>query len=372
MAKMALNGYEIGIQRKIKPADHIQSMADKIQDTVVTKHPLNANDSTGSGENSRENTLKRPVQKNFDKTLIKSLENNMPSPPSGNYFLANQQINANINNGHTPVPPPLPTTPVPTFQAQSTPITNILNNIATKNLDFAPKTNNHYTNDNLSVTSEKSLNGVYSSSEESYTDKSDSNNYTNSLRKKTGYQEEKSVANNYSNTLSKRKLFERSDALNDSIYTESNCKLSDNINNSVSGKDHKRKDKEIGNIEISENCKNVKPCQDDILKKLPNNLHDNTIYTYKSAKSNGDIKLNNKEKIDNGIDFANDSHKSIDNEDKESSEVLVRRREKKNIRNDDGRRDSHIIARPLSTMTSVDVSEGQYPICHKCDKAITR
>lgn len=372
MAKMALNGYEIGIQRKIKPADHIQSMADKIQDTIVTKHPLNA-DNIPSGESSRENTLKRPVHKNVDKTLLKSLENNIPSTSSGKIFFASQEINSKLKNGHAPEPPPLPTTPVPTFQAHSTPITNILNNIATKSLDFAPKSNNHNTNDNLLMTVEKPLNGIYSNSEEFYIDKSDCINYANGLKKKTGYQEEiNPEVPNYSNTLNKRKLFERSDALNDSIYSENNCKFSESINNSVSKKDHVRKDKEFDNIDFAESCENVKSHQDDILKKISNNLHDNTMYTYKSPQRSGDMKINSKHEIENGTDATNGAHSSIDNEDKENSEIVVRRRDKKNIRNNDGRRDSHIIARPLSTMTSVDVSEGQYPICHKCDKAITR
>ncbi|XP_034824503.1 uncharacterized protein Zasp52 isoform X5 [Maniola hyperantus] len=380
MAKMALNGYEIGIQRKIKPADHIQSMAEKIQDTVVTKHPLNS-DSVPSGENSRESTLKRPLNKNVDKgykpldtTILNTL----------NHLTGNDSITC--GNSHTPIPPPLPSTPVPTFQAHSTPITNILNNIAAKSPDYNPKLNNTINKHEtplLQLYNEKSQNGGYSSSEDSSKDKSECN--FNTL-KTTGYEKAKIFNENnipcqdvkkselisdinFSNTLSKRKLFERNDAMNESSVSENNFKMFDKINNSVSEKDHARK------YNSSENSiEDIKSSvyQEENTKKLPNSLFDNTLYTYKSGKSNGiGEKITKNEHAAEHIKETSNSNHDTDNKD-DSEEIVVRRRDKKNFRNDDGRRDSHIIARPLSTMTSVDVADGQYPVCHICDKAITR
>ncbi|XP_045764793.1 PDZ and LIM domain protein Zasp isoform X5 [Maniola jurtina] len=385
MAKMALNGYEIGIQRKIKPADHIQSMADKIQDTVVTKHPLNS-DSVPSGENSRESTLKRPLNKNVDKGY-KSLDTSILN--TVNHLTGNDSIIC--GNSHTPIPPPLPTTPVPTFQAHSTPIANILNNIAAKSPDYNLKLNNtinKYETPLLQSNIEKSQNGGYSSSDDSSKDKSECN--FNTLKKigsekatifnenNTPYQDAKKselISDiNFSNTLSKRKLFERNDAVNESSISENNFKMFDKINNSVPEKDHARK------YNSSENSmEDIKSSvyQEENTKKLPNSLFDNTIYTYKSGKSNGigEKIINNKnehatEHIEHIKETSNSNHDSDNKVD--SEEIVVRRRDKKNFRNDDGRRDSHIIARPLSTMTSVDVADGQYPVCHICDKAITR
>lgn len=388
MAKMALNGYEIGIQRKIKPADHIQSMADKIQDTVVTKHPLNS-DSLPSGENSRESTLKRPLNKNFEKSL-KSLENNLLNTPNRNILSCNDTVPC--TNSYTPVPPPLPTTPVPTFQAHSTPITNILNNIATKTPDFNVKLNNNINKQEtqfLQSNNEKSHNGGYSSSEDSNKDKSENNFNTlkkNGLEKSSllyennmSYQDvNKSDLKpeiNFSNTLSKRKLFERNDAMNDSSYSENNIKLFDKVT-SAPEKDHALKHNSTDN-----SIEDIKSSvyQEEQTKKFPNSLHDNTLYTYKTSKcngNNGNITNNKTENVTEHIEqlrgSSNNSHSERDGKDNSEEEVVVRRREKKNMRNDDGRRDSHIIARPLSTMTSVDVTDGQYPVCHICDKAITR
>lgn len=370
MAKMALNGYEIGIQRKIKPADHIQSMADKIQDTVVTKHPLNT-ENLAAGESSNENTLKRPINKSFDRNY-KLLENSVNSSPIGNAYNLTHPTNLNCNNTNTPIPPPLPTTPVPTFQSYNSPITNILNNIATKNTDLSLKGNDINIHDMPTTNNENCQNSGYSSSDDSNKDKHEqnynSNNFKNKLSSKgtfTSTPDAKSEVN-FSNTLSKKKLFERSDAFNESISKDTVCKISDKNYNSNSDKDCLNKNY----------INNEKENQGEAVKKLSNNLYDNTLYTYKSAKSNGtnfinENNINNKSvNLSEKVETCNRTD-DVDSKDN-SEEVVVRRREKKNIRNDDGRRDSHIIARPLSTMTSVDVSEGQYPICHKCDKAITR
>ncbi|CAH2107490.1 unnamed protein product [Euphydryas editha] len=376
MAKMALNGYEIGIQRKIKPADHIQSMADKIQDTVVTKHPLNT-DTSAPGDGSNENTLKRPLNKSFDKSF-KLLENNVHSSPSGHVYNLAHHTNVHSNNTNAPVPPPLPTTPVPTFQSYNLPITNILNNIATKNTDSSLKDNDINIHDMPITNKENCQNGGYSSSDDSNKDKYEkscnSNSFKNKLPSKDTFTSDAKSEINYSNTLTKKKLFERPDASNESILTDTIYKVSDKNYNSNSNKDYLNKN-HTNNDVINDNLKNTTN-QDEVVKKLSNNLHDNTLYTYKSVKSNGtnfinDNNINNKTgNLNEKVETCNTTE-DVEGKD-DSEEVVVRRREKKNIRNDDGRRDSHIIARPLSTMTSVDVAEGQYPICHICDKAITR
>lgn len=452
MAKMALNGYEIGIQRKIKPADHIQSMADKIQDTVVTKHPMNS-DNLSSGENSRENTLRRAPNANIDR-VYKAPDPSIVSigDKIKETILSNHPANTHMNN--VPMPPPIPNSPIPTFNVHSTPIGQPLHTkLQKKPSDFIPK--------NLSSSfsslnnGDKSHSGSgYSSSEDSYKDKSEGY-YSDTLRKKAGVektsflkginissdikQADSIFDNSYSNTLTKRKLFEK-DTSNGISNSENGTKLRDksysstpdnkvwnkannnfeksSLNESESKTDSKvwnktnnfekltvnESDSKIWNREnnfekstvneqadsktdskvwtktnnfiVNEPLKNNQAQQDEVTKNnLPNNLYDNSLYTYKSSKPelNGEsLKNVPVEKIENKTskDFDKDS------EDNAETETVVRRRQKKCVRNDDGRRDSHIIARPLSTMTSGtagDMTDGLYPpICHKCDKTITR
>ncbi|XP_028161550.1 PDZ and LIM domain protein Zasp isoform X5 [Ostrinia furnacalis] len=391
MAKMALNGYEIGIQRKIKPADHIQSMADKIQDTVVTKHPLNA-DGSSSGENSRDSTLKHPLNKTFEKGYktqdsIQSLGDKIKET-----IINNHPMTINFSNGNVPVPPPIPKSPIPTFNAHSTPIPppmniNVNNNI--KQTDYIPKNlNNSFATDTLNKT-EKSLNGSGYSSSEDYKEKPENNiSVSNTLRKKAGF-EKTSFLNGMnsfnndtykpeikldSNTLNKKKIFENKDAMNGlNNYADKVNKFNDK--NNVTDLNISIKN---NSIEKSFNEGNSKTIinDDDYSQKqsLPHNMCDNSLYTYKSVKNDNNTTINSNESVNSKTinrsetEFTNGSEKQDDDE----SEVVVKRRQKKNTRNDDGRRDSHIIARPLSTMTSVDVTDGMYPVCHKCDKAITR
>lgn len=386
MAKMALNGYEIGIQRKIKPADHIQSMADKIQDTVVTKHPLNS-DNLSSEENSRENTLRRAPNANIDR-IYKA-----PDPAIASIgdkiketIMINHPANTSMNN--VPMPPPIPSSPIPTFNAHSTPIGQPLNTtLPRKPSDYIPKNLN---SSFMSLNNgDKSHSGSgYSSSEDSNKDKSEGY-YSDTLRKKAGFekasflnglksnndtkQSESKFDNTYSNTLTKRKMFEK-DSANGINNAENGIKFGDKMNsNTLDGKIWNK----TNHFEKSlEPTKIVKSAYEDQSKNndLPHSLHDNSLYTYKSVKSenNGDsLKNVDVETTENKqTSFAKDS------EDNAESETVVRRRQKKCTRNDDGRRDSHIIARPLSTMTSGtagDTTDGLYPpICHKCDKAITR
>ncbi|XP_072940273.1 uncharacterized protein Zasp52 isoform X2 [Epargyreus clarus] len=390
MAKMALNGYEIGIQRKIKPADHIQSMADKIQDTVVTKHPLNS-DSAPSGESSQENTLKRPLKKSYDRCFRATDFNNAFSHKEINpsIFLEND----NTSNGHAPVPPPIPTTPVPTFNAHSTPIRNTYNssnNVKKTESAFKNNSNLHDEEIHHSNFTEKNRNGDSHSSGEILN--KTFNNSDNTLRKKENnvkstfmienninFQDtqkpESKFENNYSNTLNKRKLFERMDAINDSISSHKS-------ENDESFKNGDRcntfnKNNKFENPTNVENGKSHMKCQDDEQnKKLPSCLSDNTLYSFKLLQENchaaNDANGSNHNTTENKQEREEDNiNNGVDKKDNVESEIVVKRREKKNIRNDDGRRDSHIIARPLSTMTSVDVADGQY-ICHKCDKLITR
>lgn len=376
MAKMALNGYEIGIQRKIKPGDHIQTMADKIQDTVVTKHPLNT-DNVSSGENSRDSTLMRPINTNIDKVY------KAPDPSIisiGDKIKETIMLNhpASANNGNTtlassPPPPPIPCSPIPTLNAHSTP---------KKQCDFISK---NHTISNIN-NFDKPYNGSdYSSSEDSNKDKSEAN-YSDTLRKTKGFEKasflngmnnsiydtkpsDAKFETNFSNTLNKRKIFERDTPKNTNSCLENRSKIGDKSNN-IHDTRNKSNSFEMSKDEIINTALNQ---NDDQLSKKghANNLNDNTLYTYKPTitENNGQSNTNlHLDTIDSGDtkDYANEDH------DENTDEVVVKRRQKKCSRNDDGRRDSHIIARPLSTMTAADVADGLYPVCHKCDKAIKR
>lgn len=391
MAKMALNGYEIGIQRKIKPADHIQSMADKIQDTVVTKHPLNA-DGLSSGENSRDSTLKRPLNINFEKGYktqdsIQSLGDKIKET-----IINNHPVTVNFTNNNVPVPPPIPKSPIPTFNVHSTPVAsqNITNN--KKQTEVVPKNlNNIFVSDtHNSCNNEKSHNGSgFLSNEDLNKDRTDSNTLSNTLRKKTGFDKTSflnGMNSSYndiykpeikldSNTLNKKKIFENRDVINGSNnygYIDKINKVQDksnvtNFNISVKSNSPEKTIDESNSKMINDEDHNQKP-------SLPNNLYDNTLYSYKAVKNDNNVTINSNDNLSNQTghhkepEFTNGDEKQDENE----SETVVRRRQKKNTRNDDGRRDSHIIARPMSTMTSADVADGLYPVCHKCDKAITR
>ncbi|KPJ11303.1 PDZ and LIM domain protein Zasp [Papilio machaon] len=365
---MALNGYEIGIQRKIKPADHIQSMANKIQDTVVTKHPLNS-DTISSENNSRENTLRRPLNKSFD-DVCKTPENNFLNKNTSSPLFIDD------NNGYPPVPPPIPNTPVPAFDPPSPTILNTLNTHTPKKQTDYPLKNSDTNLLTLSIlqslnNSEKSSNGSdYSSSDDMYKDKSEINiSNGNTLRKKSSfekssfldgmntlnqdvYKTEVKNENSFSNTLSKRKLFEKIEDTNHSDEIKSKP---------TNGWSELNQMNSLRKSPTVENGKNDIKGTEEYAKKLPNNLYDSTLYAFKSPKVDNNVT--------NSIENGNNDESKTDNTE---TETVVKRREKKKLRNDDGRRDSRIVQRPLSTMTSVDVAEGQYPVCHICEKAITR
>ncbi|XP_041976611.1 PDZ and LIM domain protein Zasp isoform X6 [Aricia agestis] len=370
MAKMALNGYEIGIQRKIKPADHIQSMADKIQDTVVTKHPLNSDNAT-SAEISRENTLNRSFNKSFDKSNTYGGAN--PAPVPINQIINNVTLNQTTNNhsSYTPVPPPLPTTPVPTFQASSTP-----NSHPPYNHSLNIMSHNADVNTKISDNGSYNFNGSKGKSSSSEYSSDDSNKGktetppTNSLRKKKLFENspflneslsrnilksDLSTDNNSINNISKRKIFTNSNESLESLPSKENGLSKDNKSNGLSNNN---------NLKKIENNGEEKPT-------LPNNLYDNTLYSYKAVQSIGNNTSENTIDSISKQDHDKISPNGLINNSKDE-EVVVRRRDKKNIRNNDGRRDSRIISRPLSTMTSGDVTDGHYPVCHKCDKAIQR
>lgn len=390
MAKMALNGYEIGIQRKIKPADNIQSMAEKIQDTIVTKHPLNS-DNISSGENSRENTLRRPLHKNFERGYnamdsIQSIGDKIKDT-----IISKHPASANFTNGNSsmPPPPPLPTSPIPTFNVHSTPIvTTPINANTKKQTEYAPKNLNHNFGPDLqiqlAINKEKPYNSSgYSSSDDSNKEKSD-DSYSNTFRKKDGlekaflngmnthsmqdYKPDKTIDTNYSNTLSKRNIFEKIEANNGSNTQIENVNKAHDLRNNVFSETNTLKKPSMFEKAIkTENGKNITNDEEDGIKQgLPNNLHDNSLYTFKTNGTNGTLNLSQEHEKDFGKDL------QIEKEHDRNSEVVVKRRQKKVDRNDEGRRDSCLIARPKSTMTSVDVADGNYPICHKCDKAITR
>ncbi|XP_048485233.1 PDZ and LIM domain protein Zasp isoform X4 [Plutella xylostella] len=439
MAKMALNGYEIGIQRKIKPANHIQSMADMIQDTVVTKHPLNA-DSLSSSDSSRESTLKKPLNKHIEKTYktpdhIQNIGDRIKDT-----ILNNHPMNTNYTNGSFPPPPPIPQTPIPTTVAHSTPIHSVINDIL-KRAEETPKELNYSLDNSYNKSSERNGNGYEDYKKEN---KSDNSFYLNTLKKNNfmgkvndhsenvtpkqeAFKPDNKINNGYSNTLNKRKLFERQDNISNGNMDSSNTVISDKtdtyMNNSNSYKNIPTSNSIISDktetyVNNSNTYKNI-PTSNTVIsdktdtymnnsntyKNIPkktmndenyskmytkderevktnllNTLRDNTLYNYKTSP-----KLNGTNGIGNGL---NGGYKPFngDNTEKyneritppngtassDETESVVKRRPKKTDRDNDGKRDSHIVARPLSTMTSEDVADGLYPVCHVCDKSITR
>lgn len=393
MAKMALNGYEIGIQRRIKPADHIQSMADKIQDTVVTKHPLNT-DNLPSVDNNLIKTLDRGYKTHEN---IQSIGDKIKDTIKNNHPTIESMSKPNIL-----IPPPLPNSPVPTFNVHSTPIGHSLNsNGDKKKYDTMPKTLNSslISDDRVINNNEKSHNGSgYSSSEDLRKDKTENNfmgtlrktgidksSFLNSMNGSTGTNANNDVKsdfkfdNSYSNTLNKRKLFEKPET--GSYHSTNNlAKTNDKVTN-VCEPNIWNKTNTVEQAAKPENGKNIQtPHQEDEIvkkKELPDQLYNNSLYTLRTT--NNKANMNGNEQSNDYVDVAcTDEIKNLSDSDekqtqqKTEEEVVVRRRQKKNSRNDDGRRDSHIIARPLSTIQCADVAEGLYPVCHKCDKAITR
>lgn len=447
IAKMALNGYEIGIQRKIKPADHIQSMADRIQDTVVTKHPLNS-DNILSADSSREGTLKRTPSKPVDRfkttDSIQSIGNKIKDA-----ILSNHPVAANFTNGNSPIPPPIPNSPIPTlksyntpkppplpdvpvptvqfhnissvpppipaspvptfkvhsssivpplpdtlvpsFKTQSTLISHTLGNGASKRNEIPKELTADFSqvlevSNNLNRSSNYNGND-YKNNSDNKNDSKTENSFINTLKKKKVFEKsslepvapkleinnDRKVNDNYSNTINKKYLFEKRDTANgaksmilDDINKQVSEKSTSLVNNSI---------KKTANVEDNISIKYSKEDDRGTHPILPNNLHDNSLYQYKPMKVNGThgngCESLNGNKLDEN-QMKNSDDNPIKHNDPSEPEVIVKRREKKIDRNNDGRRDSHIIARPLSTMTSLDVTDGLYPVCHKCDRPITR
>lgn len=458
MAKMALNGYEIGIQRKIKPADHIQSMADKIQDTVVTKHPTNTDNLTSSDNNmiktldrgyktheniqsigdkikdtiknnhptiesmSKSNILIPPPLPNNQPTMETMSKPNIlvPPPIPNNQLTVESMSKPNIlappplpNNHGTMesmskpnilIPPPLPNSPIPTFNVHSTPIGHSLNINGDKDknkYDTVPKTlKASLIMDERSIhNNDKFYSGSgNSSNEDLYKDKTE-NNFMGTLRK-TGIDKssflnsmndstdtntnhdvksELKYDNTYSNTLNKRKLFEKPET---GAYHSINnqTKSNDKVNN-VCETNTWNKTNTFEHAYKAETGKNTQAThqEDELIKKkeLPDQLYNNSLYTLKTSNNKANTNGNEQNNSYGDIAFTEEIKNLSDSDEKQQQqkpkeEVVVRRRQKKNSRDDDGRRDSHIIARPLSTIQCADVAEGLYPVCHICDKAITR
>ncbi|KAI8428584.1 hypothetical protein MSG28_007328, partial [Choristoneura fumiferana] len=444
MAKMALNGYEIGVQRKIKPADHIQSMADKIQDTVVTKHPLNT-DSLSSGDSSRENTLRRPINNTFERTykpdnniqcigdkikdtlLINHPTNftsgNAPVPPPMNFGdklkdHSNQSMpvvhNSNgvppppppmgtleklndssiknystpIKNNNAPVPPPIPNTPIPTFNIRTSPTGQLLDMLDSKSPLYCESVGTNLSDKSqISDNTNKRLNGTngFNNVQKEKVE----NNFLSTLRKKDA--NEKSSFLNGSNKQDTYKSEQYVDSKNKYILGKRKSFEKDILSNETNGcTGHVATQKEkIDNIvpdtntlkkanlfEKISNEKSTNQFHDDQTPKIDVNLYDNSLYTLKPVKANGTNNVTPRnwnisddvETVEEKTALSNNEEKQNDND----SDVVVKRRQKRNDRNADGRRDSHIIARPQSTMTSADVADGLLPVCHICDKTITR
>lgn len=444
MAKMALNGYEIGVQRKIKPADHIQSMADKIQDTVVTKHPLNT-DSLSSGDSSRESTLRRPINNTFERTykpdntiqcigdkikdtlLINHPTNftngNAPVPPPMNFGdkskdNSNQNMpvvhNSNgippppppmatpeklndtsiknystpIKNNNAPVPPPIPNTPIPTFNIRTSPTGQLLDMLDSKSpLYYESIGTNLSDKSQISENTTKRLNGTnsYNNIEKEKVEnnflntlrKKDSNeksSFLNGLNKQDTYKPDQYVDSKNKYILGKRKSFDKDTTTNDTNgCTGHNTVIQkEKIDNIVPDTNTLKK---ASMFEKISNEKSNNQFHDDQTPKLDVHLYDNSLYTLKPVKANGANNVTPRNwNISDDVETVEEKTLS-NNEEKQNDndiDVVVKRRQKRNDRNADGRRDSHIIARPQSTMTSADVADGLLPVCNICDKTITR
>lgn len=380
MAKMALNGYEIGIQRKIKPADHIQSMAEKIQDTVVTKHPLNS-DNTTSSDSSRENTLNKSMNKTDKSYKICDSINNIGDKIKDT-IRNNHPATANFTNGNIPVPPPIPTTPVPSLDTYSTQFNQTSKKYNENNTNASRKFSN-LVFDHLEATYNSEpmvyLNGC---DNEKINDDSNKNKTENfSILDKTidsfnviNNSQNTSTPNNkidvnHSNTLSKRNIFEK--RIEES-YNNNTNKSSDKLYRNGINTTNTTKEKSMDSVlesKVNNILQSSKQNDDKSYKNnLPNNYSDNTLYHFTQEKNNKEMM----EKQDISKNASNENNLSNAGKDNAENDFIVKRRQKKTDTTNDGRRDSHIIARPLSTMKSEDVADGLYPVCHKCDKAITR
>lgn len=332
LSRNAFNGtYEIGIQRKIKPGDHIANMANKIKETVVLKHPLqNSNDvpisinndaikfsKFSSGINSTNSLNSRTDSSNARSTF---LNQGHPLPAA----VAPQAIIGNMS-GNIPPPPPPPKFKVGSVSPVQSPLSPVQPSHASSpslSQSSSPMT---------SLSGSGSLSPVY----------------------------ERQYHNNDISDIPPRQL--TSALLNKLI----------------------KKDLENGKF-------------DGEKKKLPfQKDHHNNLY---QTNTNGQIKkpivepfkpLINNEFINNMLkhntNIENDSPKStvIPNTEKFhdtekkiiSNESPVKLRDKKKTASDDqcsGKRDSHVVSRPLSTIASVDVVDGVYPVCNDCNKQITR
>lgn len=118
LAKHAFDGnYEIGIQRKIKPGDHISNMANIIKDTVIMKHPLNnttITNSTIEASKYPKGNVENNLQNNRISPIMKEPYKKPDIPPPPPIF----------TSGTIPPPPPPPLKPKPEMQNFTLPKSN--------------------------------------------------------------------------------------------------------------------------------------------------------------------------------------------------------------------------------------------------------
>lgn len=334
LSRNAFNGtYEIGIQRKIKPGDHIANMANKIKETVVLKHPMqNSNDlpiSTtneavkfskfSNGINSTNSLNSRTDSSNARSTF---LNQSHPVP------ITPQAIIGNMSGNIPPPPPP------PKFKVGSlSPVQSSLSPVQPSHA--SPPSLSQSSSPMTSLSESGSLSPVY---ERQYHNNDISDipprQLTSALLNKLI---KKDLDNGKFDTDKKKLPFPKDHHIHSNLYqTNTNGQIKKPI---------------------------VEPFKPSINNEFINKMVKH--HTNLESDSPKSTVISNVEK------FHNTEKKII------SNESPVKLRDKKKTESNDqcsGKRDSHVVSRPLSTIASmdVDVVDGVYPICNDCNKQITR
>ncbi|XP_077285691.1 Z band alternatively spliced PDZ-motif protein 52 isoform X2 [Arctopsyche grandis] len=312
LAKNAFDGnFEIGIQRKIKPGDHISNMASKIKDTVVMKHPLNNSTITNSAIEASKYPKGNTENGIHNYNHMNGLNLNMNNETCRKQEPPAPQIV--FTCGTVPPPPPL------------------------------PKIKQEYQN----LTPQKTNGNAFSSpslsqSSSPLTSLSGSGSLSPSYDKQTTHQADSNIPPRQLTSALLNKMLLKDIINKEKVETEN------------------KSPKSFSNLNVNRNIAESFELKNDKQTKLKINNDENIIpynVANMSLESNEVVNLVNGDKTENNNDFP------------------VQLREKKRNLIDDkksGKRDSHIVTRPLSTIASVDIVDKSNPVCTQCNKQITR
>lgn len=312
LAKNAFDGnFEIGIQRKIKPGDHISNMASKIKDTVVMKHPLNNSSITNSAIEASKYPKGNTENEIHNYNYMNGPNSNINNETCRKHASPAPQIV--FPCGTVPPPPPL------------------------------PKIKQEYQN----LTPQKMNGNAFSSpslsqSSSPLTSLSGSGSLSPSYDKQTIHQVDSNIPPRQITSALLNKML-----------------LKDIINKEKVEIENKSP-KSFSNLNVNRNIAESFELKNDKQTKLKIN-NDENIIPYNVANMSLEpseiVNLVNGDKTENNNGFS------------------VKLREKKRNLIDDkssGKRDSHIVTRPLSTIASVDIVDQSNPVCNQCNKQITR